>query len=249
MSASLSESIVSRSTRVWPNRSTGRCASASSAPCRICAAASLSTASARLARVTSASIIARCTAWVDQRSSHSSIGRPSGARLRAKARTDWVRGLSLPSRLSGRPTTSPAMLSRSMKAVSAARSAVNLVRRMVSAGPGEMPLRRRRWRGRWSWSRHRARRACPHWAAPPRNPWALATITAATPPAAARHRRGSTPRTGHNHRRGNYCRAARRGRAWRIAPSMVRNPPSQCAPTRSRRQRGARQVGGRDQCA
>src|SRR5205085_4979252 len=65
-----------------------RLASASIAPCRICAAARASTFSARFARLTSASIIARCTAWVDQRSSHRRIGCVSGARLRAKARTD-----------------------------------------------------------------------------------------------------------------------------------------------------------------
>src|SRR4051794_17269777 len=51
-----------------------RLASASIAPWRIWAAASASTFSARLARLTSASIIARSTAWVDQRSSHSSSG-------------------------------------------------------------------------------------------------------------------------------------------------------------------------------
>src|SRR5207248_9259964 len=83
----------------------GRLASASIAPCRMCAAASASTFSARLARLTSAEIIARSTAWVDQRSSHSNIGKASGARLRAKARTDCVLGLSLPSILSGNPTT------------------------------------------------------------------------------------------------------------------------------------------------
>src|SRR5438309_8095701 len=56
----------------------GRLTSASIAPCRICAAASASTFSARLARLTSAEIIARSTAWVDQRSSHRSTGTLSG---------------------------------------------------------------------------------------------------------------------------------------------------------------------------
>src|SRR3546814_1365737 len=65
--------------------------SASIAPCRMKAAAALSTRSARLARLTSAAIIARSTAAVDQRSSHSRTGRARGARLRAKARVLWVR--------------------------------------------------------------------------------------------------------------------------------------------------------------
>src|SRR4051794_40660689 len=65
-----------------------RLARASIAPWRMCAAASASTFSARLARLTSASIIARSTAAVDQRSSHSRMGSSSAARLRAKARTD-----------------------------------------------------------------------------------------------------------------------------------------------------------------
>src|SRR3546814_19266893 len=73
------------------------------------AAAALSMRVARLARLTSAAIIARSTAAVDQRSSHRSRGRASGARLRAKARVLWVRGLSLPSMLSGRPTIRPTM--------------------------------------------------------------------------------------------------------------------------------------------
>ena len=81
-----------RSTSRAPSADGGKLTSASIAPCRICAAARASTFSARFARLTSASIIARSTAWVDQRSSHSRSGRPSGARLRAKARTDCVRG-------------------------------------------------------------------------------------------------------------------------------------------------------------
>src|SRR3954447_2587997 len=92
----------------------GRLTSASIAPCKICAAASESTFSARLARLTSAEIIARSTACVDQRSSQRSIGSSSGDKLRAKARTDCVRGLSLPSMLSGSPMTKPIMLSRDM---------------------------------------------------------------------------------------------------------------------------------------
>src|SRR5438270_13412773 len=89
----------------------GRLTSASIAPCRMCAAASASTFSARLARLTSAEIIARSTAWVDQRSSHSNIGKASGARLRAKARTDCVLGLSLPSIFNGNPITRPIIFS------------------------------------------------------------------------------------------------------------------------------------------
>ena len=58
-----------------------RLASASIAPWRMCAAASASTFSARLARLTSASIIARSTAWVDQRSSHSRSGKSSGCEV------------------------------------------------------------------------------------------------------------------------------------------------------------------------
>src|SRR5206468_12647012 len=75
----------------------GRLASASIAPWRMCAAASASTFSARFARLTSAEIIARSTACVDQRSSQRSTGTSSGDRLRAKARADCVRGLSVPS--------------------------------------------------------------------------------------------------------------------------------------------------------
>src|SRR5438309_1844635 len=115
----------------------GRLASASIVPCRICAAASASTFSARLARLTSAEIIARSTACVDQRSSQRSIGRSSGERLRAKARTDCVRGLSVPSMLSGSPITKPIIFSRDMKSSSAFRSCVNLVLRIVSAGPAK----------------------------------------------------------------------------------------------------------------
>src|SRR4051794_14240190 len=90
----------------------GRLTSAWIAPCRICAAASASTFSARLARLTSAEIIARSTACVDHRSSQRSIGTLSGDRLRAKARTDCVRGLSLPSILNGNPMTKPTIFSR-----------------------------------------------------------------------------------------------------------------------------------------
>src|SRR3954449_7357510 len=92
----------------------GRLTSASIAPCRICAAASASTFSARLARLTSAEIIARSTACVDQRSSHSRIGSSSCARLRTKARTDCVLGLSVPSMFSGNPITKPMIFSREM---------------------------------------------------------------------------------------------------------------------------------------
>src|SRR5205823_9187592 len=115
----------------------GRLASASIAPCRICAAARASIFSARRARLTSAEIIARSTAWVDQRSSRSNIGKASGARLRAKARTDCVLGLSLPSIFNGNPMTRPIIFSREMKLSSTFRSFVNLVRRIVSTGPAK----------------------------------------------------------------------------------------------------------------
>src|SRR5439155_1099956 len=63
---------------------------------------------ALLARVTSAAISSRSTAAVDSRSSHSAIGSSvRRARLRAKARVDCARGPSLPSMLTGSPSTNP----------------------------------------------------------------------------------------------------------------------------------------------
>src|SRR5438067_4815791 len=115
----------------------GRLTSASIAPWRMCAAASASTFSARFARLTSAEIIARSTAWVDHRSSHRSIGMSSCDKLRANARTDCVRGPSLPSIFKGSPTTKPTIFSREINISSAFRSCVNLVRRIVSAGPAK----------------------------------------------------------------------------------------------------------------
>src|SRR5690606_21863743 len=102
------------------------------------AAAALSIRSARLARLTSAAIIARSTAAVDQRSSQSSTGSARGARLRAKARTDWVRGLSLPSMLSGSPTTNPTTDCAATSAFSASRSAANFLRMIVLSGVAKL---------------------------------------------------------------------------------------------------------------
>ena len=82
----------------------------------------------------SAAIISRSMACVDQRSSRSRIGRPRSSMLRAKARLDWLRGLSLPSMFSGRPTTMPLVGRVAIAAVSATLSLENLVRLMRSAG-------------------------------------------------------------------------------------------------------------------
>ena len=91
-------------TRPCPSRR-----SRSSAPCRIKAAAILSTTSARLARETSCSISERVTAAVESRSSQKTQGRSeSGSKLRTKARVACARGPSDPSMLSGRPMTSAA---------------------------------------------------------------------------------------------------------------------------------------------
>ena len=57
-----------------------------------------------------------------------------GLRLRTKARVDWARGPSLPSMLSGRPTTSPPTPWRSARAGSRQASGVNFTRLMVSSG-------------------------------------------------------------------------------------------------------------------
>src|SRR3546814_11926917 len=73
---------------------------ASIAPCRMKAAAALSTRVARLARLTSAAIIAGSTEAVDQRSYQSRRGRPGGRRLRATARVIGVRGRAGPERQS-----------------------------------------------------------------------------------------------------------------------------------------------------
>ena len=86
-------------------------------------------------------------------------GRPAtAARLRTKARVAWARGPSLPSMLSGRPSTRAAGLAlgedrqerprrRELRAARWSRAASR------SAGPG------RRARGRWSWCRGRGRAA------------------------------------------------------------------------------------------
>ena len=80
----------------------------SSAPCRMNTAACWSITAARLARLTSAAISSRSTAAVDSRSSQNAIGSSvSLTRLRAKARVDCARGPSLPSMLSGSPSTRP----------------------------------------------------------------------------------------------------------------------------------------------
>jgi len=78
---------------VAEQRYVGKFRSRSSAPCRIQAAAALSTSSARRARVTSASPISiRFTAMELIRSSQKAIGRSRRRiRLRAKARFDWQR--------------------------------------------------------------------------------------------------------------------------------------------------------------
>ena len=111
--------------------------------------------------------------------------------------------------LSGRPTTSPATLWAALKALSASRSLVNLLRRMVSAGPAKLQP-----------ASHSDK---PMVLVPTSRPVSTpasgkaaaksatdAVIKAATPPASARHRGGRRSRTERNRRRGNCCRAARR---------------------------------------
>src|SRR6185437_2877115 len=110
--------------------------SRSSTPCRMYAAAILSTTSLRRLRDASASMRVRVTAAVDSRSSHNRIGRAGAraAKLRAKARADCADGPSLPSMLSGRPTTIPPTPCAATIASSLAASAVNLPRASVSIG-------------------------------------------------------------------------------------------------------------------
>ena len=83
-------------------------------------------------------------------------GRSAPARLRAKARVACTRGPSEPSMLSGRPRTRPATACVARRAVrSAAASAVNFVRRMVTQRRGDRGATGRRGRGRSSWCRGR----------------------------------------------------------------------------------------------
>ena len=90
-------------------------------------------------RVMSAAIISRVTAAVERRSSQNATGRSRRAnRLRANWRTDWVRGPSPPTRVSGRPTTRPPTLWRSINASSRAMSSRKRRRRMVSNGVAMM---------------------------------------------------------------------------------------------------------------
>ena len=88
---------------------------------------------ARRARDTSAAMSARSAAAVDNRSSQSAIGRSvKRARLRAKARVDCARGPSLPSMLTGSPSTKPAALRSEATARRRAASAANFLRLTVS---------------------------------------------------------------------------------------------------------------------
>ena len=81
-------------------------ANRSSAPCRMKTAACWSMTLARRARVTLAAINSRSTAAVESRSSQRAMGSwVSRARLRANARVDWARGPSVPSMLTGKPST------------------------------------------------------------------------------------------------------------------------------------------------
>lgn len=94
-----------------------------------------STTLARFERDASCSINARVTAAVDNRSSQKRKGRSvSAAKLRTKARVDCARAPSLPSILSGRPTTKAATLNSSARASKCAASAENLPRFSVSRG-------------------------------------------------------------------------------------------------------------------
>ena len=177
----------------------------------MCAAACESTLSARLARLMSWSSIARSTATVDQRSSHKRIGRERGARFLAKARTDCVRGLSLPSMLSGSPTTSPAISCWLTRFFSRWRSAVNLPRWSVSCGLAKL--------------QRESQVASPIVLVPtsspssrppgdpsvPRKSLALVAIIGwPKRSSAARRPRGCSPRTGRSRTRGSCSPAARR---------------------------------------
>ena len=107
----------------------------SSAPCRMMAAASLSTTSALRLRLVSASSSVRSAAAVESRSSHKSTGSGLRAfRFRAKARVACTRGPIVPSRLIGSPRTKPVMAcSRACRSNSAA-SSLNFVLRMTVSG-------------------------------------------------------------------------------------------------------------------
>ena len=216
--SSVRSSIERRSISASPSVDAGRLASASIAPCRIWAAASLSTFSARLARLTSASIIARSTACVDQRSSHSSTGRPSGAevagesadRLGARA----IAAVQVERQADDQPRRCSCAV---MNALSASRSCVNLVRRIVSAGPAKCQPASQIARPIVFVPTSRPASSPAIRQALQRTPPRCAVISAAKPPASVRHRGGPRPRTGRNRRRDNCCRAARRDRAaeWR----------------------------------
>jgi len=146
----------------------------------------------------------------------------------AKARVAWQRGPSDPSMLSGRPTTKPAMCSRTVKAFSCSMSLVNFVRRTVSAGPAKCQPASQMARPTVFVPMSRPASLPPGTAVA--NSRGSDVISAAMLAASAPHRPGSRPRTARNHRRDNCCPAARRGRAAahrrRRAAGPCRNAPS-----------------------
>jgi len=181
---------------------------ASIAPCRICAAAALSIRSARLARLRSASIIARSAAAVDQRSSHNRIGNPRSSILRAKARLDWLRGLSLPSMLMGSPITIPAVGRVASAACNLALSLANLLRTISSAGEAKLHPASQKAVPIVLLPISRPIRTPPSGSAS-RNSAALVVINApGISRSSTRHRRGHWPKTADSRKHGNCCRAA-----------------------------------------
>jgi len=89
----------------------------------------------RRLREASAAISMRSTAAVERRSSQNTMGiGESRAKFRAKARVDWQRGPSVPSMLTGSPSTMRPMFSAAMIASSRSASWVNFLRAMVSMG-------------------------------------------------------------------------------------------------------------------
>lgn len=114
--------------------------SRSSAPCRIHAAARLSTTRARRARLEFASSMrTRFTAAVESRSSQKAMGRSWRLNRRlAKARADWQRGPSVPSILIGNPMIIPSAARLCIRLRRVSRSFVNFTLEITLKGLATM---------------------------------------------------------------------------------------------------------------
>ena len=145
----------------------------------------------------------------------------------ANARTDWVRGLSVPSIFNGKPMTKPIMLSRKMNAWRLLRSCVNFVRRIVSTGPAKCQPASQIARPIVFRSHVQAGEFPRQQAALRRTHSALFVIRAAKPPASVARRGGPLPRRAQSRRRDSCSRGGRRARAAECWPSIIRRPLSQ----------------------